>query len=141
MSNAIIGFKDEYMFLSNFYLSEVEFEGMVYKSAEAAFQAAKSLNKKDREGFQKINPLLAKKLGKKLTLRDDWEEIKEEVMYKILLDKFTRNNMIRDKLIETNDSELINDNILGNTFWGQVDGIGENRLGKILMKIREELNE
>ena len=141
MSNAIIGFKDEYMFLSNFYLSEVEFEGMVYKSAEAAFQAAKSLNKKDREGFQKINPLLAKKLGKKLTLRDDWEEIKEEVMYKILLDKFTRNNMIRDKLIETNDSELINDNILGNTFWGQVDGIGENKLAKILMKIREELNE
>lgn len=134
-------FRDEYMFLSNFFLTEVQFEGLTYKNSEAAFQSAKTLDMGKRKQFQSMNPLQAKRAGKKVELREDWEEVKNQIMYQICKDKFERNFVIRDKLIELEGVELIEGNNYGDTYWGVSDGIGENHLGKILMRVRDELIE
>lgn len=84
--------------------------------------------------FYLLDPSEAKRLGRRVKLREDWEEVKELVMYEICYHKFSQNPDIRKMLLDTGDAELIE----GNT-WGDKIGVGENRLGKILMRIRNEL--
>ena len=73
----IDNFKNKYFFLSNFYLSPVKFEGLVYPSVEHAFQAAKTLDKEERKEFAILKtPSDAKKKGRHCQLRSDWEEVK-----------------------------------------------------------------
>ena len=74
-------------------------------------------------------------------MRSDWEEVKNKVMYEIVLAKFTQNSDLKEKLLATGDEHLEEGNTWGDTIWGTVDGVGENRLGKILMRVRDELNE
>lgn len=74
-------------------------------------------------------------------MRSDWEEVKDKVMYEIVLAKFTQNPDLKEKLLATGDEYLEEGNTWGDTIWGTVDGVGENRLGKILMRVRDELNE
>ena len=62
-------------------------------------------------------------------------------MYEIVLAKFTQNPDLKEKLLATGDESLEEGNTWGDTIWGTVDGVGENRLGKILMRVRDELNE
>ena len=69
------------------------------------------------------------------------EEVKDKVMYEIVLAKFTQNPDLKEKLLATGDEHLEEGNTWGDTIWGTVDGVGENRLGKILMRVRDELNE
>ena len=69
------------------------------------------------------------------------EEVKDKVMYEIVLAKFTQNPDLKEKLLATGDEYLEEGNTWGDTIWGTVDGVGENRLGKILMRVRDELNE
>lgn len=71
----------------------------------------------------------------------DWEEVKDKVMYEIVLAKFTQNPDLKEKLLATGDEHLEEGNTWGDTTWGTVNGIGENRLGIILMKVRKELQE
>lgn len=136
MSRKIAEFKDEYDFLSNFYLAPVQYGGYKFSSSEAAFQAAKC---PERMGeFVSLNPSQSKRLGRKLPLRDDWEEVKDAVMYEICHMKFFQNADLREKLLATGDAELIEGNTWGDRVWGVCDGVGQNRLGKILMRIRAE---
>ena len=136
-------FDGEYAFLSNFYPCKVEYEGMVYDSSEAAFQAAK-FDKKDREQFIGLEPGKAKKLGRKANLPENWNEIRISVMRDVLRAKFLGNRALAQKLIEmTGNSTLIEGNWWNDRFWG-VDsktGVGENHLGKLLMELRAELKE
>ena len=81
----------------------------------------------------------AKSEGRQLPLRADWETAKFVVMEEVVRDKFTRNAELRQKLLDTGDAYLEEGNTWGDKIWGTVNGEGENRLGKILMKIREEL--
>ena len=60
-------------------------------------------------------------------------------MYELCYQKFSENEVLKDKLLETGDAILIEGNRYHDTYWGMVDGVGENKLGKILMRIREEL--
>lgn len=62
-------------------------------------------------------------------------------MYEVCKAKFTQNKSCRGNLLKTGNAELIEGNDWGDKIWGQVNGIGENNLGKILMKIREELKD
>ena len=136
----ITEFKGEYLFLSNFYLSEVEYNGLFFQNAEAAFQSSKFKNKNIRKKFSKMNPIQAKLVGKKIeATTENWEELKFDIMEKICYNKFTSNKVLKNKLLETKNKELINNNTRGDTIWGISNGVGENYLGKILMKIREEL--
>ena len=137
----IDSFKGKYFFLSNFYESPVIYEGITYLNNEAAFQAQKTLTNKERLAFSMLNPSQAKKLGRSVSLRPDWEDIKIDIMYNICKAKFTQNETLKTKLLKTGDAMLIEGNTWGDKIWGQVNGVGENNLGKILMRIREELKD
>lgn len=134
----ISSFRDEYFFLSNFYPVEIKLDGIVYPNAESAFQAQKTLNVEERRKFSMLrNPVQAKRLGRKVKLRDDWEEVKLDIMTKIVSQKFLQHPHLIEMLLQTGDEELIEGNKWGDQFWGVCKDKGENHLGKILMKIRD----
>lgn len=132
-------FDGEYGFLSNFYHAPIEFEGIPYLNNEAAFQAQKVMSDADRQLFSDLNPSQAKRKGRRVYLRPDWEQVKDEVMYRVCKSKFEQHEDLRRRLIATGDAELIEGNTWGDRYWG-VDGYGENKLGQILMRIRDELS-
>jgi len=133
-------FQNKYRFLSNFYYSPVEYEGIIYPSNEHAFQAAKTLDIETRKIMSKINtPDEVKHYGRRVDLRKDWEDVKLQVMYDIVKIKFFSNEILKRKLIDTYDEELVEGNYWNDFYWGICKGKGENHLGKILMKVREEL--
>lgn len=135
----IESFRDEYFFLSNFYLCKVTIGGVEYSSGEAAFQAQKCVKKEEKDRFVEMSPAQAKRYGKRVELRPDWEEVKLSIMETVVTAKFTQNPDLTTKLIETGDAELIEGNHWRDYFWGMCNGKGKNNLGKILMKIRNEL--
>jgi ribA/ribD-fused uncharacterized protein len=118
----------------------VVYDGVVYSNSEAAYQAAKCRNPEQKIWFEKLDPGPAKRLGKGVVLRFDWEEVKDQVMYDICLAKFTQNLDLAKLLVETGDEELIEGNTWGDVYWGQVDGVGRNQLGKTLMQIRDKFS-
>lgn len=132
-------FRGENRFLSNFYETSVEWEGLIYPSSEAAFQAAKTLDQEDRKRFQTMAPTIAKREGYKVKLRENWKDIKIDVMYQIVLAKFSQNEFLKQKLIATGREWLEEGNTWGDRTWGTVDGIGNNYLGKVLMAVRSVL--
>jgi ribA/ribD-fused uncharacterized protein len=135
----IKGFFGEYRFLSNFELGDVIYEGIKYPSSENAYQAAKSPDLEIRNQFVNISPNESKKLGRKIDVREDWEEVKYGIMYQIVLDKFSRNYELGDLLIETGDKYLEETNHWKDKVWGVCDGVGKNWLGKILMDVRTQI--
>lgn len=139
MTNKIDSFKGKYFFLSNFFESPVTWEGRTYQNNEAAFQSAKCVKESQRDKFTSMNPSASKRAGRNVLLRSDWEDIKENVMYEVCLAKFTQNPELGQRLLDTGDAELIEGNDWGDKTWGMVNGVGQNKLGKILMRIRKEL--
>jgi N-glycosidase YbiA len=138
---AIDSFQGEYRFLSNFWPAEVVFEGITYPTAEHAYQAAKSLDPIDRQRIAvSPTPAEAKRAGRALKPREDWETAKFDVMERVVRDKFTRHADLRTQLLTTGDAQLIEGNTWGDRVWGVYQGEGENRLGLILMKVRDELH-
>lgn len=135
----INAFRGEYYFLSNFFEAPVIYEGISYKNNEAAFQSAKVLDKSIRKEFSLLDPSSAKRKGRHVQLRKDWEEVKYDIMYEICLAKFSQNENLKHKLLATHNQHLEEGNNWGDKIWGTVKGQGENHLGKILMKVREEL--
>ena len=123
--------------MSNFYSTPVLYHGLRFENSEAAFQAAKCPDR--MRDFCGLNPSEAKRLGRSVELRTDWEAVKYDVMYQICMAKFLQNQDLAQKLIKTGNAELVEGNTWGDTVWGVCDGVGENNLGKILMRIREEL--
>ena len=106
---------------------------------EGAFQAAKSWEVRHRLACSKADtPVIAKRLGRKVALRPDWEEKKLAIMKELLEQKF-RYFELRHQLLSTGDAELGGGNQQGDGFWGQVKGEGENHLGRLLMEVREEI--
>ncbi len=135
----INSFRGKYFFLSSFYIAPVMYKHLMFTNNEAAFHSDKSFNSSYQLRLTKMGPSEAKREGRKIKLRPDWEEVKDQVMEDIVRDKFTRNLDIRRLLLDTGDEELIEGNDWGDTYWGVCNGVGKNMLGKILMKIREEL--
>ncbi len=132
-------------FLSNFYTCSIEYNGKKYPTAEHLFQALKTLDKKVRQKIRISNtPGVAKRKGRVLNLRDDWEDIKDEVMYSVLRRKFS-NQRMRKKLLNTKDNLLVEGNTWHDNYWGNchcgkcITYHGKNKLGIFLMKLRFEL--
>lgn len=140
MDDRISSFRGKYAFLSNFYDAKVEVEGLVYFNAEAAFQAMKCESYDDRLSFTMLDPSAAKKKGRRVRLRSDWEEVKDEYMYKVVKAKFEQHSDLREMLLNTKDRYLEEGNSWGDCYWGVYCEIGKNRLGEILMKVRTELS-
>ncbi|MBR1453935.1 MAG: NADAR family protein [Lachnospiraceae bacterium] len=148
----IARFDGKYEFLSNFYNTDVKMlvngKPRTFKNSEAAFQAIKCANDSDVEQFTTMAPGPAKRLGKKVLMRSDWETVKDGVMHDVLVAKFTQNKELAEKLIETGDAILIEGNNWHDNYWGvcicddcaeNKDQSNSNHLGDALMMVREEL--
>jgi ribA/ribD-fused uncharacterized protein len=135
----IESFHGEYRFLSNFWPAIVEMDGIIYPTVEHAYQAAKTFDQSARLKIQALRePGNAKRAGRRISLRPDWEAVKLNVMLSLLRSKFAEKSLA-DKLLATGDYELLEGNEWGDTFWGVCRGIGHNHLGKLLMQVRKEL--
>jgi len=137
--NAIRGFRGRYRWLSNFWPASVTLDGIVFGSVEHAYQSAKTLEVDQRRIIGGLaTPGQAKRYGRKLKVRDDWDETKLAVMEDLLRQKYAHADL-RQKLLDTGDAYLEEKNAWQDFFWGVCDGKGENHLGRLLMKIRDEL--
>ena len=124
--------------LSNFHPSPVEIDGKTWPTVEHYFQAMKSRDKAERERVRKAGrPHEAKKLGRKVQLRRDWERVKDDVMHRALLAKFTQHEDLRKVLLSTGDAELHEDSPT-DMYWGCR---GKDMLGKLLMRARKMIAE
>lgn len=135
-------FSGELAFLSNMYPCKVRMKiggkEYVFDSSEAAFQAGKSENPKEITLFTRVKDGKdAKRLGRKITLREDWDNYRLLWMKRVVYSKFIQNPELMEKLIDTYPLTLKETNYWHDTFWGICNGKGENHLGKILMEIRE----
>lgn len=137
----INSFDGKYRFLSNFYkIGVFTYNEVQYDTTENAFQASKTLDKLKRLEIADMTPGQSKRAGREVEMRSDWDVVKLQVMEDILTIKFNQPKL-RELLLVTGDEELIEGNTWNDIFWGVCDGVGENHLGKILMKIRSRLNK
>jgi len=131
----------KFRWMSNFYGAGFRFDGLLYPTVEHAFQ---SLKTEDKEWSQKIRksskPGDAKRLGRQCPMRDDWDEIKDDVMYKLVRAKFVQNPELLDQLIVTGGRPIREDSAWDG-YWGTgKSGKGRNEMGKILSRVRKELS-
>ena len=136
----IDSFRGQYDFLSNMYPSPIIVNGLRFTCAEAVFQMMKTKSPEERVHFVNISGKDAKRLGRCVKLRPDWEEIKVKVMQWVIHQKF-KEPALRQKLLDTGDALLIEGNSWGDTFWGFCNGCGHNMLGKILMAERDAIRK
>jgi ribA/ribD-fused uncharacterized protein len=135
----IDSFENEFAFLSNFYPSKICYEGIEYPTVEHAFQAAKTFDFEQRVAIAAApTPGKAKRMGRRVSLRQDWEEVKDSIMEELVRRKF-KDKHLALLLWSTGEKELIEGNWWNDTYWGVCNGVGRNQLGKTLMKIREEI--
>lgn len=146
MDEPITDFRGEHDFLSNFYPSPVEMDGAEYSTVEHAFQAAKVHDFAQRRAIRDAaSPGKAKQMGRRVKRREDWFDVSLDIMEALVRQKFTRYPQLREKLLSTGSRTLIEGNNWGDKFYGCVwdsqkgDWVGENHLGRILMKVRDEL--
>jgi hypothetical protein len=137
--DSIQGFVGEYRFLSNFQPCEIEFEGRTYSCTENAYAAAKCELDSEKDKFVNITAGQAKRLGRSVLMRSDWDKVKEGIMEELVTIKFTYNEELKKKLLATGNKYLEETNWWGDKFWGVCNGVGQNKLGKILMRVREKL--
>lgn len=136
MNQNILSFQGEFRWLSNFWPADVCLEGVHYDTVENAYQAAKCWNIADRLPFQTDTPGQAKRRGHAIQVREDWEEIKLQVMSDLVFQKFNNNQELRKKLLDTETCIIIEGNTWNDRFWGVCRGRGENHLGRIIMQTR-----
>lgn len=140
-------FAGKYEFLSNFWHSPFTYEGITYPTNEHFFQAMKTLDPKERVWIASAETAgVAKRRGRTCALRPDWEQVKEEVMLTGLRLKFS-NPALRTQLIMTGNQELVEGNWWHDNTWGNCscerchEIHGQNKLGKLLMRVRTEIEE
>lgn len=137
--------REDYGFLSNFWMCDIEWEGKTYPSSEHLYQARK-YEGTDPEYMELIRgqgrAWDAAQWGRKGTnLREDWEHVKVKVMLEVVRAKFDQNLDLAMELLATGDADLIEDR-KADSFWGNGgDGSGHNWLGRILVRVRKELRD
>jgi ribA/ribD-fused uncharacterized protein len=115
-------------------------EGIRYPTVEHAFQAQKTLDLDERVKIGLLKtPAAAKRYGRKVKLRNDWDSIRLDVMANLVYLKFVKHHDLAEMLLATEDEELVEGNDWGDTFWGRVKARGSNHLGRILMDVRRKL--
>ncbi|MGF1601504.1 MAG: NADAR family protein [Thermosynechococcaceae cyanobacterium] len=136
---------DPYGCFSNFSPHPVYLDGYTWPTSEHFYQAQKYHGTDHSELCIKIRAAptaeAAAALGRGAIapVRTDWEQVKTQIMYKVVKEKFSRHGDIRAILLSTGDS-LIVENSPTDSYWGcGPDQKGHNQLGKILMRVRQEL--
>ena len=131
---------------SNFYEQYVTVRGITYRNGEAAFQHGKLLDKNSHPEFADLSPGQAKRLGRNILLRDDWEEIKFDWMVEVLMCKFSQDEYARELLLSTGYAWLVEDTTSWHdNIWGSCscercrNKLSKNMLGQALMIVRARL--
>ena len=140
LPQTITRFRGPFKFLSNLYATPINYKGHTYCCLEAAYQAQKSLDPAIHERFANIRlPYKARGMGQRIkTIRPDWFDIRIDIMEELLFIKFSHPHL-KEWLQCTGQSKIVECNTWGDTFWGVYDGVGENHLGTLLMKVRDTL--
>lgn len=135
-------------FLSNFAtgFGFYDQDGVYWNTSEHRYQALKSPILSEQDMIRKLStPLMTKRFGKKINLRSDWDRVKDDVMLDTLRLKFASGSVVADLLLNTDNDYLVEFAPWGDTYWGVmiIGGkmVGQNKLGKLLMQVREELKE
>jgi len=138
---------DPYGCFSNFSPHPIHLEGLDWKTVEHYYQSHKYAGTAYEDLMEKIRqaetPEDAAAMGRSpsLTLRSDWEEAKQAVMWKGVLTKFLTHRDIQEVLLATGDERIVEDSAR-DYYWGRgKDGTGRNELGKMLMAVREEIRQ
>ncbi len=136
--------EDSYGEFSNFAPAPITLKGTTWPTSEHYFQAQKFAGHPDEEAIRQAeSPAKAAQMGRERTrpLRVDWETVKESVMREALYAKFTQHEGLREKLLATGDALLI-EHTQHDAYWADGgDGSGKNRLGVLLMELREQLRQ
>lgn len=134
-------FKGEHRWLSNFAPCYVELDGQMYLSVEHAYQSSKSDDPNWKEQCTlETNPVEIKRQSKNIILRKDWDDVKDDIMMKCLIEKYDQ-EPYKQRLLDTKNEEIQEGNWWGDEYWGVSlkTGKGQNKLGKMIMEIRKEL--
>lgn len=134
--------RDEPGFLSNFAPYPVDLDGKTWPTTEHYFQAQKFTDAQSAERIRMTaSPMIAARLGRSrsVPIRPDWEQVKEEIMLTALRAKFAQHGNLREMLLATGHARII-EHTTKDRYWGDGgDGQGLNRLGELLMRVRDEL--
>ncbi len=129
---------------SNFSQHAVFLKGRIWPTAEHFYQAQKFADMPDEEEIRRCpSPMLAKRsaAGRKEHRRSNWPDIKKQIMLDVLRAKFTQHPDLEALLLESGDRTLV-EHTEQDSFWGDGgDGSGRNRLGCLLMQVRQELRQ
>lgn len=131
-----------YGWLSNFYKCDIYYEGILYHSSECAYMSAKRDDLRWKVFCSTNEPEVVKEKSRRIRIKSDWDSLKIYVMFDVIRLKF-KIPELRDKLLATNDEQLVEGNNWGDCFWGvsKKTGIGRNFLGRILMHVRDEIKQ
>lgn len=136
--------QEEHGYMSNFSAHRIFLKGKSWRTTEHYFQAQKFAGTEHEEKIRLIeSPMKAAEAGRdrKKPLRKDWEEVKEQIMLEALRAKFTQHDDLKAALLATGEAELI-EHTANDFYWADGgDGSGKNRLGILLMQVRQELKE
>ncbi len=134
--------QDPFGCFSNFAPYPIEIGGKVWPTSEHYFQAQKFAGTEFEEAIRLVkSPMIAARMGRVRSkpLRADWERVKDEVMRRAVLAKFTQHEDLRATLLATGDAMLV-EHTTNDSYWGDGgDGRGVNMLGQLLASVREEL--
>lgn len=136
--------KNPYGEFSNFALFPITVDNKLWGTSEHYYQA----HKYDQEKLQEYvraakSPEEAAKRGrqKDLPKRSNWKQVKDGIMYKALVAKFTQHENLKELLLSTGNSPLV-EHTVRDKYWGDAgDGSGLNKLGKMLSDIREKISK
>jgi ribA/ribD-fused uncharacterized protein len=131
---------------SNLYRREIEFEGEKFATSEHAYQAGKARKPEVRKWLMEApSPALLAMAAHGLYVWDinsDWSRIKFDRMKQVLQAKFTQHEDLKQLLLNTGTARLVESAVVDNAvnrLWGEVSGVGKNKLGELLMEVRAEL--
>jgi ribA/ribD-fused uncharacterized protein len=144
MSEPIFMWEDEFYPLSNFSAFAVEWQGKLWPTCEHAYQAASFLDEEIKQLILEARSAHDSRViahQHKSKRRADWNEVKEQVMEELFRAKIAQHEYAREKLLASGDREIVK-NVPDDSFWGWgADHKGENRMGKLWMRIRNELRK
>eukprot|EP01102_Stenamoeba_stenopodia_P003172 TRINITY_DN1310_c0_g1_i4.p1 TRINITY_DN1310_c0_g1~~TRINITY_DN1310_c0_g1_i4.p1 ORF type:complete len:160 (-),score=31.73 TRINITY_DN1310_c0_g1_i4:240-719(-) len=155
-TKTIDSFRGKYQFLSNFSALNDEYQARLnddeevlgaetaavtrYPTVEHAYHASKTIIREERLRIANaLEPRDAKREAGLVTLRSDWDARKLEIMEELIRAKFTSDPELRQRLLQTGTAKIVEGNAWGDRYWGVCKGTGHNHLGKIIMRVRSEL--